>query len=95
MQCFHVLIHGNVTPCVQRNSQNAFSGFYTSRWVVGNDEQAAVLRAFRSAERALQNWSDFRDGLVEVRMKAEEVSEGLWWRWLSGVGQGITFYSDP
>jgi len=69
-------------------------GFYTTRWVVAVDEEAAVRKAFGSARRELSRWSDVRDGLVAVEMVAEEVDAGSWWRWLKGGGRGFTFFTE-
>ena len=67
---------------------------YTTRWVIAEAGEAAVRKAFRSAERELQEWSDVRDGLVGIKMEAENVSAGSLWRWVRGGGRGFAFYVD-
>ena len=94
MRCYHVLIHGEFNARVQLAPEVPTKGFYTSLWVIAQEEKAAVSKAFRSAEQELRQWSDVRDGLVAVRMEAEEVEPGSWWRWLRGGGRGFTFYAE-
>ena len=95
VRCFLVLIHGALRPRLNLDSEMAARGFYTSRWVVTSDEQAAIGRAFSSARRELvAKQADIRDGLVAIEMEAEEVEPGSWWRWLKGGGRGFTFYTE-
>ena len=94
MYCFRVLIHGAFTARVLLAPEVNARGFYTTRWVVAADKQTAVSKAFQSARRELEQWSDVRDGLVAVDMEAEEVDAGSWWRWLRGGGRGFAFYGD-
>ena len=91
--CFQIRIHGRFdvqvtggsTPCSAR-------GFVTTRWVVAASVETAIQKAFRSAKRELNQWPDVRHGLVSIRMEAEEVCYGSWWRWLKGGGRGFGFY---
>lgn len=92
--CFRVLIHGDFTARVKLAPDAHARGFYTTRWVVAFDETTAVRKAFASARRELNWWSDVRDGLVSVEMEAEEVDFGSWWRWLKGGGRGFAFYTE-
>ena len=94
VRCFCVIIHGEFNERVRLAPDVPARGFYTSRWVLADGEETAVRKAFHSAEQELQQWSDVRDGLVEVRMEAEEVSNGSWWRWLRGGGRGFAFYGE-
>ena len=95
MRCFRVLIHGQFERLVQLGPVEAETrGFYTTRWVVAETEESAVLKAFESAKRELQQWSDIRDGFVGINMETEEVSAGSWWQWLRGGGKGFAFYVD-
>jgi hypothetical protein len=94
MRCFLVLIHGAFTAAVQLAPEVDAHGFYTTRWVVAFDKQNAVRKAFQSARRELNQWSDVRDGLVQVEMEAEKVEAGSWWRWLKGGRGGFSFYGD-
>lgn len=77
VRCFYVLIHGEFDERVQLAPEVPARGFYTSRWVVADGDEAAVRKAFHSAEQELQQWSDVRDGLVGVSMEAEEVRAAL------------------
>ena len=95
VQCFRVLIHGEFERLVRLGPADVETrGFYTTRWVVADGQDSAIRKAFGSAKRELQKWSDIRDGLVGIDMEAEEVSEGSWWRWLRRGGKGFAFYVD-
>ena len=95
VRCFLVLIHGAFRPRLNLDSEMTARGFYTSRWVVTSDEQAAIRKAFDSARRELvAKQADIRDGLVAIEMEAEQVEPGSWWRWLTGGGRGFTFYTE-
>lgn len=94
MQCFHVFIRGEFDERVLIAPEVPTRGFYTSRWVLADSEETAICKAYRSAELELQQWSDVRDGLVEVSMEAEEVRAGSWWRWFRGGGSGFSFYGE-
>lgn len=95
MRCFVVLIHGAFRPRLNFGSDLSARGFYTTRWVVTSDEQAAIGKAFNSARRELAaSQTDIRDGLVAIEMEAEEVRPGSWWRWLKDGGRGFSFYTD-
>ena len=96
VRCFQVLIHGAFRPRLNFGPEMGARGFYTTRWVVTANEQAAIRKAFTSARRELvTKQADIRDGLVAIEMEAEEVESGSWWRWLKGGGRGFTFYTDP
>jgi hypothetical protein len=91
---FVVLIHGAFSAAVKLAPEVDAQGFYTTRWVVAVNKKNAIRKAFLSARRELNQWSDVRDGLVRVDMQAEEVEPGSWWRWLKGGGRGFSFYDD-
>ena len=92
MGCFRVIIHGAFSAMVLLDSELGARGFYTTRWVVASDLEGAISKAFRSARRELNQWSDIRDGLIAVEMEDEEVAQGSWWRLLKGGGRGFAFY---
>jgi hypothetical protein len=93
VNCFQVRIHGEFDVHVAGGSTPwSARGFVTTRWVVAAGVENAVQKAFRSARRELDQWSDVRDGLVSIRMEADEVRRGSWWRWLRGGGRGFAFY---
>ena len=95
VRCFVVLIHGRFKRRVRLGPDEIDTrGFYTTRWVLADDEEDAVRKAFRSAERELQRWSDVRDGIVGTDMEAERIGPGSWWRWLKGGGRGFAYYTD-
>ena len=95
LQVYCVLIHGTfeAAVCLQQDQLPA-RGFYTTRWVLARDGLKAREKAFRSARRELNEWSDLRDGLVAVRMEAESVAPGSLRRWLQGGGRGFSFYVE-
>ena len=95
VRCFRVVIHGAFQPRLNLGSDVSARGFYTTRWVVTPDEQAAVGKAFNSARGELaRGHPDIRDGLVTIDMEAEEVAPGSWWCWLKNGSRGFSFYSD-
>jgi hypothetical protein len=95
VRCFRVLIHGQFERLVQLGPAEVETlGFYTTRWVVADAKEDAIRKAFRSAKRELQQWSDIRDGLVGIEMEAEDIGAGSWWRWLRGGGKGFAFYAE-
>jgi hypothetical protein len=95
VRCFRVIVHGQFERPVQVGPADVETrGFYTTRWVLAAANESAILKAFASAKRELQQWSDIRDGLVGIDMEAEEVRVGSWWRWLRGGGKGFAFYLD-
>jgi hypothetical protein len=95
VRCFLVLLHGAFRPRLNFGPEISARGFYTTRWVVTSDEQTAIVRAFASARRELQEkHADIRDGLVSIEMEAQEVEPGSWWRWLKGGGRGFSFYTE-
>ena len=95
VRCFAVLIQGRFERRVRLGPDEIETrGFYTTRWVLATTEEDAVRKAFRSAKRELQGWSDVRDGLVGTEMEAESTEPGSWWRWLKGGGRGFSFYTD-
>ena len=95
VRIYCVLIHGAFEARVRLHpDQLPARGFYTSRWVLAHNEAKAREKAFQSAREELNEWSDVRDGLVAVRMDAEQVGPGSIWRWLKGGGKGFSFYID-
>jgi hypothetical protein len=94
MRCFRVLIHGAFSPRLKLASAPSAGGFYTTRWVVAAHADAAIAKAFQAARHELEQWAEFRDGLIGVQMEAEEVGPGSLWRWLKGGGRGFAFYTD-
>ena len=94
MRCFHVLIHGQFDVRVQLAPEVPARGFYTSRWVITGGRDEAVRKAFRSAKRELQQWSDIRDGLVSVTMETETLEPAAFWRVFSRGNRGFAFYGE-
>ena len=95
LQCFRVLIHGEFERLVQLGPADVETrGFYTTRWVVAGAKESAIRKAFVSAKRELEQWSDIREGLVGISMEADEVSGGSWWRWLRGGGKCFAFHFE-
>src|SRR4028119_171554 len=92
VRCFRVLIHGQFERRVHLGpADRQARGFYTTRWVVAGTRDEAVRKAFGLAKRELEQWSDIRDGLIGIKMEAEELNSGSWWRWLRGGGRGFAF----
>ena len=95
MPFYCVRVHGAFTPKLASEADLPFRGFYTTRWVFARDETAATAKAFSSARTELQKWSAMRDGLVSLKMEAEDIWHTGPWRLLwRGGGRGFSFYSE-
>ena len=94
MRCYLVLVHGifdyHVKPAP---SGMDVEGFFAGRSVLARDEEQAKERAFAKVKSGLAAWNaDVRDGLVSVRLDAEDVSRVPFWYVLRRVNRGHTFY---
>ena len=96
MRCYLVLVHGlfdyHLKPLP---SGLDFQGFYAGRSVFARDEPHARERAFARVRKGLSAWNaDVRDGLVSLRLEAEEISQVPLWYAFRRSNKGHTFYGD-
>ena len=94
VRCYLVLVHGifdyHVKPLP---SGMDFEGFFAGRSVLARNKDQAKERAFSKVETGLAEWNaDIRDGLVSIRLEAEDVSLVPFWYALRRVNRGHTFY---
>jgi hypothetical protein len=95
MRCYLVMVHGvfdyHVKPLA---SGLDLAGFYAGRSVLARDQQDAVQRAFAKVDKGLARWSsDIRDGLVSVRLEADDVEPVPLWYVLRRSNRGHAFYA--
>ena len=95
MRCYLVMVHGvfdyHVKPLA---SGFDLTGFYAGRSVYARDERDAALRAFIQINKGLARWSDdIREGLVSVRLEAEDVERVPFWYVLRRSNRGHAFYA--
>jgi hypothetical protein len=97
MRCFYVFVHGKLTWDADRSGLNPGetpAGFYCHRYVLAQTEADAREKAFRRVRDNLDaqtNW--LRDGLVRLRMRAEELSVAPMHKLLMPENRGHTFYT--
>lgn len=95
MRCFYVLVHGEFEYLVDPVPSGLdLEGFYASRCLFAHDSEDAIQRALAKVRRGLSKWnSDIRDGLVSVRLDADEVEPCKWWHAFRQFNRGHVFYS--
>jgi hypothetical protein len=96
MQCYRVLVHGvfdyNLKPVPSGLDLN---GFYAGRSLFARDELEAERRAFLSVRKSLSAWNeDIRDGLVSLRLNADEINRVPFWYVFKRSNRGHIFYGD-
>jgi len=94
MRCFYVLVHGQFAYHVKPAPSGVESeGVFASRCLFAHDEADAVERALGRVRRSLAKWNpDIRDGLISVRLDAEEVEPVEWWKAFYRANRGHVFY---
>lgn len=100
MQCFYVLVHGQLDWRTEPSSADALEGgrpvgFYAHRYVLASNEDEATEAAFRRVRRNLERQTGWIEtGLTALRLEAEEVAAAPLLKLLKPDNRGHSFYGD-